>query len=105
MIDIIITLGLAPVSGVCSTTRNCNINENIGLGTAFVITHEIGHGYVIILYNEFAIDYITICVVYYKIIIMCIAISTCHYDYVYISTRGIKGGGSKGLGGYALYYV
>ena len=45
-IFLLLCVGIAPVAGVCSTTRSCNINEDIGLGTAFVITHEIGHGYV-----------------------------------------------------------
>ena len=45
-IFLLLCVGIAPIAGVCSATRSCNINEDIGLGTAFVITHEIGHGYV-----------------------------------------------------------
>ncbi|XP_078802043.1 A disintegrin and metalloproteinase with thrombospondin motifs 10 isoform X3 [Oryzias latipes] len=37
------TLGLAPVGGMCEPERSCSINEDIGLGTAFTIAHEIGH--------------------------------------------------------------
>ncbi|XP_077868919.1 A disintegrin and metalloproteinase with thrombospondin motifs 18-like [Saccoglossus kowalevskii] len=36
-------LGLAAVSGCCEPFLQCNINEDTGLGTAFTITHEIGH--------------------------------------------------------------
>ena len=35
--------GLAPVGGMCEPERSCSINEDIGLGTAFTIAHEIGH--------------------------------------------------------------
>ena len=41
---IFLFIGIAPIAGVCSTTRNCNINEDLGLSTAFVIAHEVGHG-------------------------------------------------------------
>ncbi|KAJ4943326.1 hypothetical protein JOQ06_005829, partial [Pogonophryne albipinna] len=34
---------LAPVGGMCEPERSCSINEDIGLGTAFTIAHEIGH--------------------------------------------------------------
>ncbi|XP_038138326.1 A disintegrin and metalloproteinase with thrombospondin motifs 10 isoform X1 [Cyprinodon tularosa] len=37
------TLGLAPVGGMCEPERSCSINEDIGLGTAFTIAHEMGH--------------------------------------------------------------
>uniref|UniRef100_UPI00358F2B09 A disintegrin and metalloproteinase with thrombospondin motifs 6-like n=1 Tax=Myxine glutinosa TaxID=7769 RepID=UPI00358F2B09 len=39
------TLGLAPVSGMCEPERSCNINEDIGLASAFTIAHEIGHNF------------------------------------------------------------
>uniref|UniRef100_H3CXS6 ADAM metallopeptidase with thrombospondin type 1 motif, 10 n=1 Tax=Tetraodon nigroviridis TaxID=99883 RepID=H3CXS6_TETNG len=35
--------GLAPVGGMCEPERSCSINEDIGLGTAFTIAHELGH--------------------------------------------------------------
>lgn len=38
-----ISAGLAPVGGMCEPERSCSINEDIGLGTAFTIAHEIGH--------------------------------------------------------------
>uniref|UniRef100_A0AAQ4QFS6 ADAM metallopeptidase with thrombospondin type 1 motif, 10 n=1 Tax=Gasterosteus aculeatus aculeatus TaxID=481459 RepID=A0AAQ4QFS6_GASAC len=38
-----IQTGLAPVGGMCEPERSCSINEDIGLGTAFTIAHEIGH--------------------------------------------------------------
>lgn len=38
--------GLAPVGGMCEPERSCSINEDIGLGTAFTIAHEIGHTWV-----------------------------------------------------------
>nr|XP_051709665.1 A disintegrin and metalloproteinase with thrombospondin motifs 6 isoform X11 [Oryctolagus cuniculus] len=37
------TLGLASVAGMCEPERSCSINEDIGLGSAFTIAHEIGH--------------------------------------------------------------
>uniref|UniRef100_A0A8C0J2J0 ADAM metallopeptidase with thrombospondin type 1 motif 6 n=1 Tax=Chelonoidis abingdonii TaxID=106734 RepID=A0A8C0J2J0_CHEAB len=39
------TLGLASVSGMCEPERSCSINEDIGLGSAFTIAHEIGHNF------------------------------------------------------------
>ncbi|PVD22712.1 hypothetical protein C0Q70_15968 [Pomacea canaliculata] len=39
------TLGLAPVEGMCESGRSCNINEDIGLASAFIIAHEIGHNF------------------------------------------------------------
>ena len=42
--SIFLFIGIAPLAGVCSTTRNCNVNEDIGLSTAFVVAHEVGHG-------------------------------------------------------------
>ncbi|XP_039261164.2 A disintegrin and metalloproteinase with thrombospondin motifs 6-like isoform X1 [Styela clava] len=39
------TLGLAPVAGMCESDRSCNINEDIGLASAFTIAHEIGHNF------------------------------------------------------------
>lgn len=36
-------LGLASVAGMCEPERSCSINEDIGLGSAFTIAHEIGH--------------------------------------------------------------
>lgn len=41
-----ISAGLAPVGGMCEPERSCSINEDIGLGTAFTIAHEIGHTWV-----------------------------------------------------------
>lgn len=38
-------IGLAPVSGMCEQDRSCNINEDIGLASAFTIAHEMGHKY------------------------------------------------------------
>lgn len=35
--------GLASVAGMCEPERSCSINEDIGLGSAFTIAHEIGH--------------------------------------------------------------
>lgn len=37
------TIGLAPVAGMCQPERSCSIIEDIGLGTAFIIAHEMGH--------------------------------------------------------------
>ncbi|KAF7250355.1 A disintegrin and metalloproteinase with thrombospondin motifs 6 [Varanus komodoensis] len=34
---------LASVAGMCEPERSCSINEDIGLGSAFTIAHEIGH--------------------------------------------------------------
>ncbi|XP_035661759.1 A disintegrin and metalloproteinase with thrombospondin motifs 6-like [Branchiostoma floridae] len=39
------TLGLAPVNGMCKEARSCNINEDIGLASAFTIAHEMGHNF------------------------------------------------------------
>lgn len=39
------TLGLASVAGMCEPDRSCSINEDIGLGSAFTIAHEIGHNF------------------------------------------------------------
>ncbi|KAK1794756.1 hypothetical protein P4O66_009962 [Electrophorus voltai] len=39
------TLGLAPISGMCSKYRSCTINEDTGLGLAFTIAHESGHNF------------------------------------------------------------
>ena len=38
--------GLAPVEGMCEKDRSCSINQDIGLASAFIIAHEIGHKYV-----------------------------------------------------------
>lgn len=38
--------GLAPVAGMCNEDRSCSINEDIGLASAFTVSHEIGHKYV-----------------------------------------------------------
>ncbi|XP_078596869.1 A disintegrin and metalloproteinase with thrombospondin motifs 6-like [Branchiostoma floridae x Branchiostoma japonicum] len=35
--------GMAPVSGMCSEDRSCSLNEDSGLGSAFLLGHEIGH--------------------------------------------------------------
>ena len=40
--------GLAPVEGMCEKDRSCSINQDIGLASAFIIAHEIGHKYVAI---------------------------------------------------------
>ncbi|KAI2659974.1 A disintegrin and metalloproteinase with thrombospondin motifs 6 [Labeo rohita] len=37
--------GLASVAGMCEPERSCSINEDIGLGSAFTIAHEIGHNF------------------------------------------------------------
>ena len=42
-----IVLGFAPIEGMCKKLLSCTINEDNGLGTAFTITHEAGHKYVI----------------------------------------------------------
>eukprot|EP00058_Branchiostoma_floridae_P014216 XP_002599704.1 hypothetical protein BRAFLDRAFT_70384 [Branchiostoma floridae] len=34
---------MAPVSGMCSEDRSCSLNEDSGLGSAFLLGHEIGH--------------------------------------------------------------
>lgn len=34
------------MSGMCEQDRSCNINEDIGLASAFTIAHEMGHKYV-----------------------------------------------------------
>lgn len=39
--------GLASVAGMCEPERSCSINEDIGLGSAFTIAHEIGHKWVL----------------------------------------------------------
>uniref|UniRef100_A0A3Q3LBZ3 ADAM metallopeptidase with thrombospondin type 1 motif, 6 n=1 Tax=Mastacembelus armatus TaxID=205130 RepID=A0A3Q3LBZ3_9TELE len=38
-------VGLASVAGMCEPERSCSINEDIGLGSAFTIAHEIGHNF------------------------------------------------------------
>uniref|UniRef100_A0A669AWT0 ADAM metallopeptidase with thrombospondin type 1 motif 6 n=1 Tax=Oreochromis niloticus TaxID=8128 RepID=A0A669AWT0_ORENI len=40
-----VCLGLASVAGMCEPERSCSINEDIGLGSAFTIAHEIGHNF------------------------------------------------------------
>lgn len=37
------TIGLAHMAGMCMSNRSCNINQDIGLFSAFTIAHEIGH--------------------------------------------------------------
>ena len=39
-------LGLAPVAGMCEPERSCSVNEDIGLASAFTISHELGHKWV-----------------------------------------------------------
>jgi len=39
------TLGIANVHGMCNSIRSCNINQDIGLGSAFIIAHEMGHNF------------------------------------------------------------
>ncbi|TRY68193.1 hypothetical protein DNTS_027843 [Danionella cerebrum] len=38
-------MSLASVAGMCEPERSCSINEDIGLGSAFTIAHEIGHNF------------------------------------------------------------
>ncbi|KAK3777711.1 hypothetical protein RRG08_021821 [Elysia crispata] len=38
-----LNLGLADLGSICHKKRSCNINEYIGLSTAFVIAYEMGH--------------------------------------------------------------
>lgn len=42
-VRVCVCLGLASVAGMCEPERSCSINEDIGLGSAFTIAHEIGH--------------------------------------------------------------
>jgi hypothetical protein len=37
------TIGLAHMAGMCVVNRSCNINQDVGLISAFTIAHEIGH--------------------------------------------------------------
>ncbi len=37
------TIGLAHMAGICMVNRSCNINQDIGLMSAYTIAHEIGH--------------------------------------------------------------
>ncbi|CAF0803716.1 unnamed protein product [Adineta ricciae] len=37
------TIGLAHTAGMCVANRSCNINQDLGLISAFTIAHEIGH--------------------------------------------------------------
>ncbi|UJR27555.1 hypothetical protein I4U23_008837 [Adineta vaga] len=37
------TIGLAHMAGMCVTNRSCNINQDLGLISAFTVAHEIGH--------------------------------------------------------------
>lgn len=37
------TIGLAHKAGMCLVNRSCNINQDLGLISAFTIAHEIGH--------------------------------------------------------------
>ncbi|CAF1018172.1 unnamed protein product [Rotaria sp. Silwood1] len=37
------TIGLANMAGMCMVNRSCNINQDVGLISAFTIAHEIGH--------------------------------------------------------------
>lgn len=39
------TLGLAGVQGMCDSRRSCNINQDIGLASGFIIAHEMGHNF------------------------------------------------------------
>ena len=39
------TLGLAGVQGMCDSKRSCNINQDIGLASGFIIAHEMGHNF------------------------------------------------------------
>eukprot|EP00117_Sycon_ciliatum_P006189 scpid30660/ scgid9837/ A disintegrin and metalloproteinase with thrombospondin motifs 18 len=36
-------LGRAPIEGVCTPDRECSVNREGGLNTAFVLAHELGH--------------------------------------------------------------
>ena len=35
--------GRAPIEGVCIPDRECSVNRDAGLNTAFVLAHELGH--------------------------------------------------------------
>ena len=35
--------GRAPIEGVCIPDRECSVNREGGLNTAFVLAHELGH--------------------------------------------------------------
>ncbi|XP_018122012.1 A disintegrin and metalloproteinase with thrombospondin motifs 12 isoform X2 [Xenopus laevis] len=39
------TLGLSHLSGMCQSSKSCNINEDTGLPLAFTIAHELGHSF------------------------------------------------------------
>ncbi|CBY22296.1 unnamed protein product [Oikopleura dioica] len=39
------TLGIAHRNGMCDPQKSCNINQDVGLGSAFIIAHEIGHNF------------------------------------------------------------
>lgn len=39
------TLGIAHRNGMCNPLKSCNINQDVGLGSAFIIAHEMGHNF------------------------------------------------------------
>jgi len=38
-----LSTGIAPIGGMCSFSASCTVNEDRGLGSAFVLAHETGH--------------------------------------------------------------
>lgn len=40
-----ITLGLAPIGGMCTATSSCTVNEGRHFESVYVVAHEIGHKY------------------------------------------------------------
>lgn len=44
-------VGLAPVSGMCTTTSSCTINEGKHFESVFVVAHEIGHKWEYIIWD------------------------------------------------------
>lgn len=37
------TIGLAPVAGMCTKTSSCTVNEGRHFESVYVVAHEIGH--------------------------------------------------------------
>lgn len=40
---VLVSLGYAPVTGMCHPVRSCTLNHEDGFSSAFVVAHETGH--------------------------------------------------------------
>ncbi len=41
------------MAGVCMVNRSCNINQDLGLISAFTIAHELGHKYIDLVFDRY----------------------------------------------------